>query len=173
VWSALSYEGVVRQALGAFKEYGRTDVSSALAEVLFIPIHDAHRALTPRLPSGAELELMLAPSSAHAFRQRGYQPVEILARKARGGIRCNSTLRIRGAVADQSGLGREARRDNVHGSMAVSRPLAHRHFILVDDVVTTGYTILECRRAIEAAGGTVWGAATLAYTKKFSEYPVV
>jgi predicted amidophosphoribosyltransferase len=170
VWSALSYEGVVRQALGAFKEYGRTDVSSALAEVLFIPIHDAHRALTPRLPSGAELELMLAPSSAHAFRQRGYQPLKF---KKLAAASVWSTLRIRGAVADQSGLGREARRDNVHGSMAVSRPLAHRHFILVDDVVTTGYTILECRRAIEAAGGTVWGAATLAYTKKFSEYPVV
>ncbi|WP_172582186.1 ComF family protein [Subtercola boreus] len=170
VWAGVPYGTVVSSALSAFKEAGRTDAARPLARVLESSILDARTDLEGRLPPGAVLELTVAPSSRAAFRRRGYHPVELLAVRARGALPIARTLRVARPVADQAGLGREARRANLNGSLEVrsklSGALDGRHFLVVDDVTTTGSTLVECRRALESVGATVWGAATLAYTPK-------
>ncbi|WP_172592050.1 ComF family protein [Subtercola boreus] len=170
VWAGTPYGTVVSSALSAFKESGRTDAARSLARVLESAILDARAELEGGLPPGAVLELTVTPSSRAAFRRRGYHPVELLAARARGVLPLVRTLRVARPVVDQAGLGREARRANLSGSLEVrsklSGALDGRHFLVVDDVITTGSTLVECRRALESAGATVWGAATLAYTPK-------
>ncbi|WP_147303948.1 ComF family protein [Subtercola boreus] len=170
VWAAAVYGPVLTSALSAFKEAGRTDVAGALASVLGIAVQDAHDAIVPALPAGAVLEHTVAPSSARAFRTRGYDPVALLARRVRARNTVVPTLRFARRAKDQAGLGVVERRANLSGSLAVhphlrSR-LSGRHFLLIDDVVTTGSTLIECRRALESAGATVWGAATLSFAMK-------
>ena len=63
-------------------------------------------------------------------------------------------LRMERGTADQAGLGREARLANLSGAMSVPRPalVRGRRCVLVDDVLTSGATLTEGRRALLAAG---------------------
>ncbi|UXM90342.1 ComF family protein [Paenarthrobacter sp. JL.01a] len=72
-------------------------------------------------------------------------------------------------ASGQKGLGRGERARKVRGSMRVKPGRAGqvrgRRCILVDDVLTTGSTLAEAARAVEAAGGAVCGAVVLAATR--------
>ena len=52
----------------------------------------------------------------------------------------------------QSELDAAARLCNVRGAFAVRRVPAQKHVAIVDDVMTTGATLIECTRALLAAG---------------------
>ena len=71
-----------------------------------------------------------------------------------------------GSSRDQKALGVADRAENRAGAFTATRRLDGRTFLIVDDVLTTGATIADAARAIEAAGGVVAGAATLAFTPR-------
>jgi predicted amidophosphoribosyltransferase len=73
------------------------------------------------------------------------------------------------ALGDQSGLGAQARADNLAGAFGVRRDLPPELVVVVvDDVVTTGASLVEATRALTAAGAHVRGAATVAATVRRS-----
>lgn len=156
-WAALAYAAEVATAIGAFKDGARTDAAGPLAAALGAAIGAALRGL----PRGA-IEVCTVPSTAEALRARGYAPVELLL--ARCGIRSSRVLRLARARRDQAGLGAAARRANADGALEARRSLHGRRFLLVDDVLTTGSTLVEAGRAVIAAGGTVEAIAVLAET---------
>jgi predicted amidophosphoribosyltransferase len=114
-------------------------------------------------PTGA-VELATIPSTRAAFRQRGYHPIELVL--ARAGLRASHPLRLARQTTDQATLGLTERLLNRDGSLVARADLSGRSFLLVDDIVTTGSTLREARRAIESAGGIVHGAAVLANTER-------
>lgn len=161
VWVALDYAGVVRTVLGAYKDGGRTDAAPALAA----PLAAAVGAALGHAPeTAAPVQLVSIPSTAPAWRSRGYHPVDRLLRQA--GLAPTVTLRLARATADQVGLRREERARNKEGSLVSVRRLDGRACIVVDDIVTTGATLLEARRAVQEAGGSVIGLAALAETRR-------
>jgi predicted amidophosphoribosyltransferase len=160
VWSALDYSGVPRSILLAFKDGSRTDAARALAR----PLRSALAAALAAAPAGPAVRLAVIPSTRAAFRRRGYHPVELVLAAAR--LRAEHPLRLARQTADQAGLGLAARAENRAGSLRARRQLRGNAYLIVDDILTTGATILEARRAIEAAGGVVRGAVTIAYTRR-------
>ncbi|MCD2444012.1 ComF family protein [Agromyces sp. SYSU K20354] len=158
VWAALQYAGPVAAVVGAFKDGGRTDAAPVLARALHAAVV---RALADA-PSGRAIEVCTIPSTARAFRERGYRPVELLLR--RSGIRSAPVLRLARDRADQAGLGVEARRANAEGALVAPRSLDDRRFLVVDDVLTTGSTLAEAMRALTAAGAETVALAVLAET---------
>ncbi|ALJ21275.1 ComF family protein [Microbacterium sp. No. 7] len=155
VASALPFDGAVARAVRALKEEGRTELARPLGTAL-----DA--ALRTIAPAG-DVAVVAVPSSRAGMRRRGYAPAALIARAA--GRRPLGLLRVAGRAGDQRGLSREERRRNVEGTLR-ARPCAGVRVVLVDDVVTTGATLVEAARALRAAGAIVVGAATVAATPR-------
>lgn len=154
VISGLAYSDRVRRVILALKEQGRTDVAAHLAPALVAALRSA---------VVGEVEIATVPSSRSAYRRRGYDPVRLLLRVARVSVGPPVLMSVRETRAQKT-LHRDDRAANLAGSMRARRPLAGRRFVIVDDVLTTGATLREAARAIEAADAVVVGAATVAST---------
>lgn len=190
VFSATPYEDAVAAAIPAFKDHGRRDLVQPLALGLATAIGEAvaAAAATPidRRCADAEVSVLwLVPvvSSRASRRARGMSPVLVLARRAARILRRDAGFDVRLAtgvlgyvrtVADQAGLGHSDRRSNLRGALAARpgpmldavRVASSRGatVLLVDDVVTTGATLAECRRALGVAGVEVAVAVAVADT---------
>ncbi len=79
-------------------------------------------------------------------------------------LRVKAALRFERSVADQAALSVEQRSSNLVGSMVASAVVSGQRVILIDDVVTTGTTLIEAARAIAEAGGEVVGFLTFSET---------
>nr|WP_246301413.1 phosphoribosyltransferase family protein [Microbacterium immunditiarum] len=157
VWSGLPFEGVAARVIRALKQDGRT----GLARPLSMPLRAALAAATTSV--GGVDAIVPVPTSRAAYRRRGFRVVELVARRA--GVRTERLLLPARRVADQRGLGVEARRANVSGSMR-ARGTGARRVLVVDDVVTTGATLDEAARALRAAGADVAGGVCVARTPR-------
>jgi len=159
VRAATSYGGGVRSALIAYKERGRRDLAGPLGGLLAVALAYS--------PAGAVL--VPVPSSAAARRARGGDHLVRLARVAarRSGGRVVPALVLVRHVDDSAGLDATARKVNLAHAMAATRPAdPRRAAVLVDDITTTGATLVEAARALRARGWRVGGAAVVAATPK-------
>ena len=160
VTSALRYEKEVRRIILALKEEGRTDVARPLAAPLAAAI-----AASIRCTGLSPVQVITIPPSRAAYRRRGYDPVVLLLRRA-GLPRSGRVLERARRIERQKTLDRAARGVNMEGSLRARFPLTGQRFLLIDDVLTTGATIIEAARAVRAGGGEVVAAATLAFTPR-------
>jgi ComF family protein len=94
---------------------------------------------------------VLIPVPLHPVRrrERGYNQSELLARiiAERTGISINQTCLVRSRYTRaQAKLGKTARARNIQGAFGCRNAdqLTQKRVILVDDVVTTGSTVMEC-----------------------------
>lgn len=113
------------------------------------------------LPAEVDAEARVCvpvPTTAARRRQRGYDQAALLARELarRTGRTCVDALARKGNSVTQTALQPMARGANVAGGfLAVNdavAPLRGTHVLLVDDVLTTGATAVECARTLAAAG---------------------
>ncbi len=109
--------------------------------------------------------LIPIPSRTSAARKRGRQFIYEVALPAslETGLPISTPLSHLRKVRDQTGLHLEQRWNNLHGAFVVKsseRPFSSA--LLVDDLVTTGATLLEAARALRYAGFQVIGAVTAA-----------
>jgi len=165
VWSGLLFDGVAARTIRALKEDGRTGLARALAPALAAAVaaaggHGQEVAAGSRASRAAAVPI---PTSRAAFRRRGYRVPDLVARRA--GLEVVPLLAPARRTADQRGLDRDGRRENVAGAFTVrASARTPGRIVLVDDVVTTGATLLEAARTLRTAGIDVVGCATIAAT---------
>jgi predicted amidophosphoribosyltransferase len=169
VWSAAWYSDEVRRGIVAWKRQGRGELELEMRRAIARTAEAAGRvlaAVSPRLavvpvPSRLVKRLsrrvsrraggtaVLALAAAEALAGAGLEAAyaDVLTRSAASREQAGRSLRERA-------LGRE-------GTTGVSR-LPAAPCLLVDDVLTTGATLLDAERALARAGGQTLGAVVLA-----------
>lgn len=152
LYAAVPFEGVAARVIRTLKADGATSLARPLGQALRVVI----RALPPEPP------LVPVPTSRAAFRRRGYRVPELLVRRA--GFDAQRLLLPGHRIADQRGLGRDARARNVHGSMRVAAGRHPPEVIVVDDVITSGATLDEAARVLARSGLRVIAGVALAST---------
>ena len=116
----------------------------------------------------------IIPVPLHKARQRDrtFNQSDYIA-KGTGGILgarvVNGALyRIRN-TGSQTKLNREERKQNVSEAFRVNPEYSHlvkgKNIVLVDDVITTGATILECARALKSSGAAALWVCSAAYAE--------
>lgn len=180
-WAASPYDGAARAALVAFKDGDRRDLVAVLAPMLSDAIAaalggDPHlRAVLVR--GNGPVFVVPVPSSPSAVRRRGDAPLELMTGAALREVGLtprelivSPALRLRRRVADQAGLDHSQRADNLECAMGVRQRwragVRGVTCLLVDDVLTTGATLVEAARALRAGGASHVAAATVAATQR-------
>ncbi len=147
--AASRYEGAVRTAVHRLKYNGQRALSKPLAELL------AHTASAVPRPD------VIVPLPLHPRRERarGYNQAALLARELGQLLDLPvvpAAARTR-ETRDQIGLNRRERQANVHGAFDCASDVAGRRLLLVDDVCTTGATLLACAQPLlRAKAASVW-----------------
>jgi predicted amidophosphoribosyltransferase len=159
------HAGVLRLAIVAWKEEGRTALLRPLAHLLAASVIEVMRDPGP-------VVLVPVPTSRRSRVARGADLVDQVARRA-AALLCDAgadatvrpALRVSRRTVDQSGLGARERARNLHGAFGVRADdgLAGREIVVVDDIVTTGATLREAVRALASVGHRPHGAATMAH----------
>lgn len=175
-WTSGDYAGALAHAVVAHKERGRTAVAPFLAGRLALTV----AAATAAAPPDARVVLVPVPSRPGVVRARGDDPLGRVVRgaatrlrRAGGDVRVRSLLRSRRGVVDQAGLDANARAANLAGSMTCPSPGVRRLaragpalVVVCDDVVTTGATLVEARRALLAVGVRPCASAVVAAVQR-------
>lgn len=156
VLAALPFDGVARHVLHSLKYRNRRGVARQIA-----------RLMVRRLHLGTIDLVTWAPTSGSRARARGYDQSELLARAiARElGLPCRRLL-YRHHGDHQTG---QSRAERLRGVSFRSRPLIRGgqqapRVLLVDDVVTTGATLLAARAALQHAGAAAVACIAAAAT---------
>jgi ComF family protein len=148
--AAVRYDGIARDLVHRLKYGDRIDLATSMGRWM------AH--------AGRELlddadALVPVPLHWRRLWGRRFNQAAVLARAAAAGRSIpvlTSALRRRRATAQQVGLSRRARADNVQGAFAVTAEgkaaLCDKRLVLVDDVLTSGATVDACARVLLRAG---------------------
>jgi ComF family protein len=108
------------------------------------------------------------PTTDSRLRERGYNQADLIARAvaAQSGRDCELLLRRTNSKSTQTTLQPAARGANVAGAFQLrenaAELIANSHVLLIDDVMTTGATALECARVLVAAGADTVSVLTYA-----------
>jgi ComF family protein len=152
VTSSILYSPIAARILVAAKESNQRS-----ADILII---DAIRHILENYKGDtANLTFIPMPSSKNAMRKRGRNFMEFVCEKL--DISYSNILFHQRRVQDQSGLNAQERRLNLVGAFALEKSVRiYGDIVLIDDVVTTGSTLREARRALSAGGLQVSAAIT-------------
>jgi predicted amidophosphoribosyltransferase len=152
----------VSKLLVAFKDRGQSALKRELNELVEPLISEV-------APIQEDVYLVPAPSRAENFSRRGFIPSALIARVISRSVptaRVMNCLNPGLNLRDQVGLTSVERNANLAGSMRLNQRVAHMRCFVVDDICTTGATVIEAWRALSVAGATVLGALVISEGKR-------
>ena len=158
--SLTTFDTSAAALLTAIKDHGQTSLLAPVGEAI-------GRVVAERYSDYSSISLLPVPSSRASVRRRGLNLGAMVAARVsrQSGLPVSRGLKLVRDTADQRALGAEQRFANLQDSMRFE-PQGEHGLVIIDDVTTTGATILEAFRAAREVGGQVLGFVTFAHTKK-------
>ena len=153
------YEGFWRECIHMIKYCRRHDLVEPLVGLMAQVLVQCWQ--------GTELLLVPVPAAPARKARRGYNQAELLALELGRQIKLpveNGILWLKEAKFMQSQLSSQSRAVNVRGAFAVHDPDAFvgKQVLLIDDILTTGWTASECARVLLGCGALRVDVLTLA-----------
>jgi ComF family protein len=140
---ALSFDESLRRAIHHFKYGKRVSLARPLGRALALAFEEHDFRADFALP---------VPHHRKRERARGSHPARLLAEHLPLPVRANLVRRIR-ATETQTGLTRRQRSRNMRHAFEC-REAVPGGILIVDDVMTTGATVLELARALRRGGAS-------------------
>ncbi len=180
-FSALKYNSVAKKLISSFKFKPYVKELQKLLASLFYESLIQNEYLHRILGQYHEIILVPIPLTSSKMRSRGYNQSEILAESLARNLKLPTSSRwpsgLRGASKTQNllmrtketrtqvGLKKKQRRENISGVFRISNKyqfqisnLKYNSYFLVDDVLTTGATLMEAAKVLKQNGAKrVWG----------------
>ena len=147
----------IRSLIWLLKYQKSTHAAELFATVLYEYILE-HLAETKLFEGPNEPIIVPLPLSPRRIRERGYNQMELVLHALEKASEHTLTVKLQALqkirhTRPQTKLNRKERLENVHDSFRANPgDVRGRTIILVDDVVTTGSTLLEAKRALMHAG---------------------
>ena len=149
--TAVLFKGAARALVIELKYHQGVHVVADMTEIL--------RRSPTLLDRVRDAVLVPVPLHPRKLRERGYNQSRLLAEglaAAAGGATRVEDLLVREVdTVTQTAFDRESRRENLKNAFALAKgaPLnPEQHYVLVDDVFTTGSTLNGCARVLRRAG---------------------
>lgn len=162
--SAAAFDGIMLEAVHAFKYRNKTGMGKGLGMMLAGAYH-----------TGMDIHgftvIMPVPLHTRRLRERGFNQSLLLAKvlSAMYAIPLDFvTLRRERDTMPQTMMGRKERQTNIKGAFGVvdKERVGKQQVLLIDDVYTTGSTLAECTRVLLNSGADRVGVLTLARALK-------
>jgi competence protein ComFC len=153
------YEGLWRECIHMMKYCHRGDLIAPMAGLMA----QVFRQFWPE----ENLLLVPVPQAINRKARRGYDHAQLLALELGLLLKMpveTDNLWLKKATQQQSQVGKEARALNVRGAFAVHEPevFSGKQLLLIDDLLTTGWTASECAKALLGCKATRVDVLTLA-----------
>lgn len=163
--AATVFEGPIPRIIRAYKDTGERRLAQPIAELMLDAAEHAEAAAPERyggLLSVADA-VTFVPVTAAAFSRRGFDHMELIAAAfaQMAGLPVVDAL-VKHGHSDQRALDRVARQAYAQGVYEVVEPVAGKHLLLLDDVITTGATTRAVCAALLDAGAAAVDVLALA-----------
>lgn len=165
--AALGFSGTPARMVTCLKDAHELRLAPVLAAAMAGALEEASawpaRDGAPRFSATGVDALCFVPATAAAYARRGFDHMELVASALAQELSLPlADVLVRPRAQDQRALSREEREANLAGTMRATEDLSGMHFLLVDDVVTTGASIAEATRALHARGAASVSVCALA-----------
>ena len=162
-WFFYSSQTLLAQAIYDLKYHGQPEIGFTLGRLMAAELRDSG------FFDGIDVLLPL-PLAKKRQRQRGYNQSEMLARgieKVTGIAVVTDAVKRTRYEESQTRLQAWERQANVEGLFVLNdaTALQNRHVLLVDDVMTTGATVMACAAALKTVEGIRISVLTAGFTK--------
>jgi len=160
-FSAIAYKGIVRKLIYNFKyKPYLADLKKSLVELFYESI--IQQEIFQKIYASSPI-LVPIPLHRKRLNKRGYNHAKLLAEglSRKLNLRFIDVLRRSKDTKSQFGLKLKDRRDNIKNAFSIlpNVPIIQLpNILLVDDILTTGSTLLEAARILKKNGASrVWG----------------
>lgn len=137
------YGGILKELILAFKYDRNFTAGNVISELLLDFIYK----------NGVKFDVIYyVPMTKASIKKRGFNQCEIIAKNLSKSLNVpisNSLIKIKD-TREQKTLSKEGRYKNIKGAFKIRKNNSlYKNILLIDDVVTTGATLLECKKVLE------------------------